>query len=110
MTKLTEKRECQLELTVGVYHDRTHKPMLSARILALRRPLNNTYLSGWPRTHLRWNRSDASHGQQSSGNAGPSPHAQFYRETLPAMAPVALLGSAAYFVSQTYLLWLQRVE
>lgn len=57
--------------------------------------------------------SDSSRrGESSEGNAGPSQgksgkqksaHAAFYRDTLPAMIPVALLGSAVYLVSFTCL-------
>jgi hypothetical protein len=38
--------------------------------------------------------------RDGSGSHGPSRHAQFYSNLVPAMVPVALLGSAVYMVCQ----------
>ncbi|THH05115.1 hypothetical protein EW145_g5030 [Phellinidium pouzarii] len=42
----------------------------------------------------------ASHADGSAETSRPSAHAQWYTHTLPAMIPVALLGSAVYFALQ----------
>ena len=42
--------------------------------------------------------------QGDSGSHGPSRHAQFYSDLVPAMIPVALLGSAVYMVCQLILI------
>ena len=43
-------------------------------------------------THRHWLHTDSVHPRR------PSRHAQFYSELVPAMIPVALLGSAVYMV------------
>ncbi|KAH9062091.1 hypothetical protein EDB87DRAFT_1609279 [Lactarius vividus] len=46
------------------------------------------------------------HSGSDGGSHGPSRHAQFYSDLVPAMVPVALLGSAVYMglqLLQTYL-------
>jgi hypothetical protein len=45
-----------------------------------------------------------------SGSQGPSRHAQFYSDLVPAMVPVALLGSAVYMVCQLILVAAVRVR
>ena len=50
------------------------------------------------------------HGKETESGSGgeqkrKSPHAQWYADTVPAMIPVALLGSAIYFVSPHYILY-----
>jgi len=42
------------------------------------------------------------HRGGDSGSHGPSRHAQFYSDLIPAMVPVALLGSAVYMVCRLH--------
>lgn len=46
-------------------------------------------------------RSESAKGSDpyAKGSKDRSPHAQWYADTVPAMIPIALLGSAVYFVS-----------
>jgi hypothetical protein len=83
----------------------TLRPLIrSFRLLLRRRMLRWRTVSSATRSrsgyhqpstrHCQWLHADSGHGHPRR----PSRHAQFYSELVPAMIPVALLGSAVYMV------------
>ena len=77
----------------------TLRPLIRPLCLPLRRMLHwrtvssaTRFRSGYQQSTRHWLHTDSGHPRR------PSRHAQFYSELVPAMIPVALLGSAVYMV------------